>query len=123
MKCMRPMVNHWRVSGTSPKRRSLGMQACSFMPASNLKKQTIVKRNLFIQTHKVRTMHIAFFTNYYLPVVNGVVRSAQLFRDALTKMGHNVFVFAQEDDYEDTEPFIFRYPSLRLPIAVDIPTA
>jgi glycosyltransferase involved in cell wall biosynthesis len=68
-------------------------------------------------------MHIAYFTNFYLPVVNGVVRSVQVFRDAFTAMGHNVFVFAQEDDYEDTEPFIFRYPSLRLPIGVDIPTA
>lgn len=68
-------------------------------------------------------MHIAYFTNFYLPVVNGVVRSVQVFRDAFTRMGHNVFVFAQEDDYEDTEPFIFRYPSLRLPLAVDIPTA
>src|SRR5215216_458769 len=68
-------------------------------------------------------MHIAYFTNFYLPVVNGVARSVQSFREALTAMGHNVFVFAQEDDYEDTEPFIFRYPSLRLPLAVDIPTA
>lgn len=68
-------------------------------------------------------MHIAYFTNFYLPVVNGVVRSVQVFRDAFTAMGHNVFVFAQEDDYEDTEPFIFRYPSLRLPLGVDIPTA
>jgi 1,2-diacylglycerol 3-alpha-glucosyltransferase len=68
-------------------------------------------------------MHIAYFTNFYLPVVNGVVRSVQSFRDALTAMGHNVFVFAQEDEYEDTEPFIFRYPSLRLPLSVDIPTA
>ncbi len=68
-------------------------------------------------------MHIAYFTNTYLPVVNGVARSVQSFRDALTAMGHNVFVFAQEDDYEDTEPFIFRYPSLRLPLGVDIPTA
>lgn len=68
-------------------------------------------------------MHIAYFTNFYLPVVNGVVRSVQSFRDALTAMGHNVFVFAQEDDFEDTEPFIFRYPSLRLPLPVDIPTA
>jgi hypothetical protein len=68
-------------------------------------------------------MHIAYFTNFYLPVVNGVVRSVQSYRDALTSMGHNVFVFAQEDDYEDTEPFIFRYPSLRLPLPVDIPTA
>lgn len=68
-------------------------------------------------------MHIAYFTNFYLPVVNGVVRSVQLFRETLTSMGHNVFVFAQEDDYEDTEPFIFRYPSLRLPPPVDVPTA
>jgi glycosyltransferase involved in cell wall biosynthesis len=66
-------------------------------------------------------MHIAFFTNYYLPVVNGVVRSAQVFRDALTSLGHNVFIFAQEDAYEDTEPFIFRYPSL--PLAADLRTA
>jgi glycosyltransferase involved in cell wall biosynthesis len=68
-------------------------------------------------------MHIAYFTNTYLPVVSGVVRSVQSFRNALTGLGHNVFVFAQEDDYEDTEPFIFRYPSLRLPLPVDIPTA
>ncbi len=68
-------------------------------------------------------MHIAYFTNFYLPVVNGVVRSVQVFRDAFTALGHNVFIFAQEDDYEDSEPFIFRYPSLRLPIGVDIPTA
>lgn len=68
-------------------------------------------------------MHIAYFTNTYLPVVSGVVRSVQLFREALSSLGHNVFVFAQEDDYEDTEPFIFRYPSLRLPLPVDIPAA
>jgi 1,2-diacylglycerol 3-alpha-glucosyltransferase len=68
-------------------------------------------------------MHIAYFTNTYLPVVSGVVRSVQSFREALSALGHNVFVFAQEDDYEDTEPFIFRYPSLRLPLPVDIPAA
>ena len=68
-------------------------------------------------------MHIAYFTNFYLPVVNGVVRSVQSFRDTLSSMGHNVFVFAQEDNYEDTEPFIFRYPSLHLPLTGDIPAA
>ena len=68
-------------------------------------------------------MHIAYFTNAYLPVVNGVVRSVQSFRDALSALGHNVFIFAQEDDYEDTEPFIFRYPSLNLPLPGDIPPA
>ena len=67
-------------------------------------------------------MHIAYFTNFYLPVVNGVVRSVESFRQELTKQGHNVFVFAQEDDdYQDEEPFIFRYPSLSLPMQVDIP--
>ena len=68
-------------------------------------------------------MHIAYFTNFYLPVVNGVVRSVQSFREALTALGHNVFIFAQEDNYEDSEPFIFRYPSLHLPLTGDIPAA
>jgi len=62
-------------------------------------------------------LHIAFFTNYYHPVVNGVVRSVASFRDTLMKQGHNVFVFAQSDDsYKDNEPFIFRYPSLPWPL-------
>ena len=61
-------------------------------------------------------MHIAFFTNFYHPIVNGVVRSVASFRETLMKQGHNVFVFAQSDgSYKDNEPFIFRYPSLPLP--------
>lgn len=68
-------------------------------------------------------MHIAFFTNYYHPVVNGVVRSVASFREILMKQGHNVFVFAQSDStYKDNEPFVFRYPSLSLPLG-DISTA
>ena len=68
-------------------------------------------------------MHIAFFTNYYHPVVNGVVRSVASFRENLMNQGHNVFVFAQSDgSYKDEEPFIFRYPSLSLPLG-DISTA
>jgi glycosyltransferase involved in cell wall biosynthesis len=68
-------------------------------------------------------VHIAFFTNYYHPVVNGVVRSVASFRDTLMKQGHNVFIFAQSDaNYKDTEPFIFRYPSLALPLG-EISTA
>jgi glycosyltransferase involved in cell wall biosynthesis len=67
-------------------------------------------------------LHLGYFTNTYLPVVSGVVRSVSEFRRALTEAGHNVFVFAQHDSkYEDREPFIFRYPSLDLPISVDIP--
>ena len=61
-------------------------------------------------------MHIAHFTNTYKPNVNGVVRSVSSFRDALTRLGNNVFIFAQEArDYEDTEPFIFRYPAVKIP--------
>lgn len=69
-------------------------------------------------------MHIANFTNTYLPVISGVVRSIRSFRDELTRQGHNVFIFAQEQiDYVDKDPFIFRYPSLSLPTGVDIPAA
>jgi glycosyltransferase involved in cell wall biosynthesis len=60
-------------------------------------------------------MHIAFFTNTYHPFVSGVVRSISSFRQALTDLGQNVFVFAQQvDDYIDEEPFIFRYPSFNI---------
>jgi 1,2-diacylglycerol 3-alpha-glucosyltransferase len=69
-----------------------------------------------------KRLHIAQFTNAYLPVISGVVRSISVFRKSLTEMGHNVFVFAQEDDqYVDEEPFIFRYPSLHLRYPVEIP--
>jgi len=69
-------------------------------------------------------LHIAFFTNSYHPVVNGVVRSVASFREVLMKQGHNVFVFAQADSsYQDNEPFIFRYPSLPLPLPGDIAAA
>jgi 1,2-diacylglycerol 3-alpha-glucosyltransferase len=67
-------------------------------------------------------MHIAHFTNTYHPVISGVVRSVSSFRKALTQLGHNVFIFAQEDnESEDTEPFIFRYPAVHLPLAGDFP--
>ncbi|MBE0669224.1 MAG: glycosyltransferase family 4 protein [Anaerolineales bacterium] len=65
---------------------------------------------------------IAFFTNYYLPVINGVVKSVESFRDELSRQGHNMFVFAQaDDDYEDEAPYIFRYPSLNLPTQLKVP--
>jgi 1,2-diacylglycerol 3-alpha-glucosyltransferase len=67
-------------------------------------------------------LHIAFYSNAYHPVINGVVRSVAAFRQALMAQGHNVFVFAQKaSDYEDSEPFIFRYPALELPISHKIP--
>ena len=69
-------------------------------------------------------MHIAHFTNFYYPVVNGVVRSVSSFRYGLSELGHNVFVFAQQaPDYEDEEPFVFRYPAIKLPLQIDVPAA
>ena len=65
-------------------------------------------------------MHIGFFTNTYRPTMSGVVRSIDTFREAFTDMGHNVFIFAQKaHDYEDSQPFIFRYPALEVPWAND----
>jgi 1,2-diacylglycerol 3-alpha-glucosyltransferase len=67
-------------------------------------------------------MHIAHYTNTYYPVISGVVRSVSAFRQGLTKLGHTVFVFAQEaNGFEDQEAFIFRYPSINLPLAGDFP--
>jgi glycosyltransferase involved in cell wall biosynthesis len=67
-------------------------------------------------------MHIAHYTNTYHPVVSGVVRSVSAFRTALTQAGHNVFVFSQESsDFEDREPFIFRYPAIELPFHNNFP--
>lgn len=68
-------------------------------------------------------MHVAHFTNAYLPVVSGVVRAVSTLRKSLTELGHNVFIFAQEDDYQDDQPFIFRYRSLPLPQPIDAPAA
>lgn len=68
-------------------------------------------------------MQIAFFTNFYLPVINGVSRSVETFREELTKQHHNVFIFAQQanNGYEDKVPFIFRYPALTLPVSAEVP--
>lgn len=38
-------------------------------------------------------MKIGFFTDYYLPEINGVSISVDLFRKALEKRGHTVYVF------------------------------
>lgn len=67
-------------------------------------------------------MHIAKFTNTYHPTISGVVRSVDSFRKALADLGHNVFVFTQDaGDYEDQEPFIFRYLSLNIGLPNEFP--
>ena len=60
---------------------------------------------------------IGMFTNVYLPTTNGVVVSVETFRRALTQLGHDVFIFGPDSgDIEDRAPFIFRYPSVELPL-------
>ena len=70
-----------------------------------------------------KRMHIAHFTNTYHPVISGVVRSVSTFRQALTDLGHNVFIFAQHaSNYEDNEPFVFRYPAtIEIPLSQNFP--
>lgn len=60
---------------------------------------------------------IGMFTNVYLPTTNGVVVSVETFRKALTKLGHDVFIFGPSSgDIPDRAPFIFRYPAFELPM-------
>jgi glycosyltransferase involved in cell wall biosynthesis len=67
-----------------------------------------------------KKMHIGFFTNTYRPTMSGVVRSVDTFREAFIRLGHSVFIFAQKAaKYEDSEPFIFRYPAIEVPFAND----
>jgi 1,2-diacylglycerol 3-alpha-glucosyltransferase len=62
-------------------------------------------------------LYIAHFTNTYFPVMSGVVRSISTFRQAQEELGHTVFIFGQEaQNYQDKEPFVFRYPSFNIPI-------
>ncbi len=65
----------------------------------------------------MKRLHIGQFTNTYKPVLSGVVRSVSSFRQELSNMGHNVFIFAQKPSrkYEEEEPFVFHYPAMEIP--------
>ena len=61
-------------------------------------------------------MRVGMFANAYLPVVSGVVRSMLLYRKGLLDDCHFVSIFAPDaKDYEDEQPFVFRYPAVPLP--------
>ena len=69
-------------------------------------------------------MRIGIFSNAYKPDISGVVTSICTFRDELVRQGHAVYIFAPESgDYEDEDYGIFRYPSVKLTSAVNIPMA
>ncbi|HEY67891.1 MAG TPA: glycosyltransferase family 4 protein [Thermoflexia bacterium] len=66
-------------------------------------------------------MRIVIFSDAYKPIVSGVVMSIALFRQGLIAAGHEVHIIAPEfGNYEDEEPYIFRFPALDLPERLDL---
>lgn len=65
-------------------------------------------------------MRILIFSNAYKPSVSGVVTSIAMFRQGLIGSGHDVHIVAPEyADYQDKEPYVFRFPALDLPERLD----
>jgi len=64
-------------------------------------------------------LNIGIFTDSYTPYISGVVRSIQIFRRDLEKLGHNVFIFAPDYPKAKPEKNIFRYLSLPAPTQPD----
>ncbi len=61
-----------------------------------------------------QAMRLAMFSESYLPRISGVVHSLSAFVSALRAEGHRVFVVAPRvPGYQDTDPDVFRYPSIR----------
>ena len=60
-------------------------------------------------------MHIAFFTDGYLPQLNGVAASIDLLARSLDSLGQQVSIFAPEmGSYRDTRPGVYRLPSFKV---------
>ena len=69
-------------------------------------------------------MRIVIFSNTYKPTVSGVVTSMSLFRQGLIAAGHEVHIIVPEyGDYEDEEPYVFRFPAIDLSEQVDMTLA
>ncbi|MDP2945009.1 MAG: glycosyltransferase [Atribacterota bacterium] len=67
-------------------------------------------------------MRIAFFTNCYKPLVNGVVTSISSLKEAYERKGHEVYIFAPRvEDYIDQEKNVFRYRSVNITSEVKYP--
>lgn len=60
-------------------------------------------------------MRIAMFTDSYYPYLSGVVRSVETFAQGLTRLGHQVFIFAPTYPGVGAEPGIVRFFSLPAP--------
>ncbi len=60
-------------------------------------------------------MKIAFFSECYAPVTNGVVTSLTTLRSALIKRGHTVYLFAAGQPHPSDDELVFRLPDLPFP--------
>ena len=58
-------------------------------------------------------MNIAFFTDTYLPQINGVVTSIEIFRETLELKGHKVYIFAPYIGKHEKEENVFRFQSAK----------
>ncbi|MBE9566901.1 MAG: glycosyltransferase family 4 protein [Proteobacteria bacterium] len=69
-------------------------------------------------------MRIAFFTECYRPIVNGVVVSVSTFAGELGKQGHEVHIYAPAyPGYRDTDSNVHRLPSVSPPTRPRYPLA
>lgn len=57
-------------------------------------------------------MKIGVFTECYKPVMNGVAVSIETFKKGLEEKGHEVFVFAPQNDKAVAEHHVYRFPSI-----------
>ncbi len=65
-------------------------------------------------------MRVLMFSNTYKPTISGVVTSISTFRQGLRAAGHEVYLIAPEyANYEDDEPYIFRFPAIDMPAQFD----
>ncbi|MCL4365261.1 MAG: glycosyltransferase [Candidatus Marsarchaeota archaeon] len=64
----------------------------------------------------MRRLNIAFYTDVYLPGVDGVVTSTLNFKDELERKGHNVYIFASSDSKNIrtySKKNVFLYPGVK----------
>jgi 1,2-diacylglycerol 3-alpha-glucosyltransferase len=62
-------------------------------------------------------MRIGLFTDAYAPIISGVVVSVDTLRNELTKLGHEVFIVANEHEkVNDKDDHIIRIKGLNLPM-------
>lgn len=69
-------------------------------------------------------MRIGIFSDSYKPYQSGVVTSIFTFKEELTRMGHEVFIFAPSyPGYSEEEPGVYRFLSLPSPTNPDFTLA